>query len=103
MKTKPFYTNRFGLHTLYNGANTIYLHELTGETHRRVADEKGRLALVELPVAREETSLLRRRFQSPQSSRSSLEGKLVSQGVLPQARGSKKTTSLPLSPVESLQ
>lgn len=102
MKTKPFYTNHFGLHTLYNGANKIYLHELTGETHRRVADEKGRLALVELPVARKETSLLRSQFQSP---RSSLEGKLLSQGVLPKARGAKKRqeTSLPLSPVESMQ
>lgn len=100
MKIKPFYTNRFGLHTLYNGANKIYLHELIGKTHQYVADEKGRLALVELPVAREETSLLRRRFQSP---RSSLEGKLLSRDVLPKTPGSKKATSLPLSPVESIQ
>lgn len=103
MKTKPFYTNHFGLHTLYNGANKIYLHELLGETHRRVADEKGRLSLVEFPVARMETSLLRSQFQSP---RSSLKGKLVSQGVLPKTQGSKKrqaATTLPLSPVESMQ
>lgn len=109
MKIKPFYTNHFGLHTLYNGANKIYLHELLGETHRRVADEKGRLSLVELPVAREETSLLRSQFQSP---RSSLKDKLISRGVRAKTQGSKKqekvsytssTTSLPLSPVESLQ
>jgi catechol 2,3-dioxygenase-like lactoylglutathione lyase family enzyme len=101
MKTKPFYTNHFGLHLLYNGANRIYLHELAGETHRRVADEKGRLALVELPVARRETSLLRSQFQSP---RSSLEGKLIAQGVQPKTqRAKKRQAALPLSPVESMQ
>lgn len=110
MKTKPFFTNHFGLHALYNGANRVYAHELAGRLHERREDSSGPHT-VELPRAARLTSHLAGEFKSP---RDSIEAKLVALGIISRQGKENKKRRLtdyeaaqilakPLSPVESVQ